>query len=180
MRKFMMGIILAGAFVSAHAFDISSSNIENGKALGNAQVFNGFGCSGANVSPQVSWSDVPAGTKSFAITMYDPDAPTGSGWWHWTVVNIPKEVRSLAAGAGQAGGAALPKGAVMGRTDFGAAAFGGACPPPGDKPHRYQLTVWALNTDHLDLNHEASGALVGYMLRAHALGQASLTGYYGR
>jgi len=96
------------------------------------------------------------------------------------VVNIPKEVRSLAAGAGQAGGAALPKGAVMGRTDFGAAAFGGACPPPGDKPHRYQLTVWALNTDHLDLNHEASGALVGYMLRAHALGQASLTGYYGR
>ena len=103
-----------------------------------------------------------------------------SGWWHWTVVNIPKEVRSLAAGAGQAGGAALPKGAVMGRTDFGAAAFGGACPPPGDKPHRYQLTVWALNTDHLDLNQEASGALVSYMLRAHALGQASLTGYYGR
>lgn len=180
MKKNWIALALLGMSMQIQAMDIVSADMQDGKALQQAQVFNSFGCNGDNLSPQIAWSKAPQGTKSFAITMYDPDAPTGSGWWHWTVVNIPARVNMLPAGAGQAGGANLPAGAVMGRTDFGAAAFGGACPPVGDQPHHYQLTVWALDTEQLPLNQDSSGALVGYMIRARALGQASLTARYGR
>lgn len=163
-----------------HAFEISSADMNDGKTLTQAQVFNGFGCQGKNISPQIAWRNAPQDTKSFAVTLYDPDAPTGSGWWHWTVFNIPPTTSSLAQGAGTLGSKQLPLGSVQGRTDFGAPGFGGACPPAGDKPHRYQLTVWALNTDKLPLDEQASGAMVGFMLRAHAIGQASLTARYGR
>lgn len=169
---------LAGA---AHAaeFRLTSTDIAEGKALTNKQVFKGFGCEGENVSPQLSWSGAPEGTKSFAISVYDPDAPTGSGWWHWTVVNLPASTTELPSGAGNPGGK-LPAGAVQGRTDFGQAGFGGACPPVGDKPHRYHFVVWALKTDKLPLDENASGAMVGYMLNANALGKAQLTATYGR
>lgn len=143
-------------------------------------VFKGFGCDGGNVSPAVSWSGAPAGTKSFAVTIYDPDAPTGSGWWHWTVFNIPPNVTKLEAGAGNAEGKGLPPGAQQGRTDFGSAAFGGACPPPGDKPHRYILTVYALKTDKLPLDASAPGAMVGFYLHANALAKTQIMARYGR
>jgi Raf kinase inhibitor-like YbhB/YbcL family protein len=143
-------------------------------------VFKGFGCDGGNVSPAVSWTGAPAGTKSFAVTVYDPDAPTGSGWWHWTVFNIPAGVTKLEAGAGNPEGKGLPAGAQQGRTDFGMAAFGGACPPPGDKPHRYILTVFALKADKIPLDASASGALVGFYLNANALAKTHITAKYGR
>ncbi len=161
----------------AREFNLSSEQIQPGQTLSLDQVFKGFGCNGKNSSPQLKWQGAPAGTKSFAITVYDPDAPTGSGWWHWTVVNIPAHIDQLAANASSG---KLPAGAVEGRTDYGQTGFGGACPPPGDKPHRYQFTVWALNTDKLALDQNSSGALVGYMVRAHALGKAELQAYYGR
>ncbi|WP_300753752.1 YbhB/YbcL family Raf kinase inhibitor-like protein [Janthinobacterium sp.] len=145
--------------------------------MGSAQVYEGFGCSGGNLAPQLAWKNVPAGTKSFAVTVYDPDAPTGSGWWHWSVFNLPAATSSLPHGATAA---TLPAGAVQGRNDYGNNAFGGACPPAGDKPHRYQITVWALKVDKLPLDQQASAAMLGYMLNANALGKARITPVYGR
>lgn len=184
MRTIRTTLAAAALTFSAHAvqaaeFTLSSTDISEGQSLSVMQVFNGFGCVGQNRSPQLSWSAAPAGTKSFAVTVYDPDAPTGSGWWHWTVFNIPATVTSLPAGI-TANGQGLPKGAIQGRTDFGSSGFGGACPPQGDKPHRYQFVVWALNTDKLPLDPQASGAMVGFMLNAAVIGRAKLTAYYGR
>ncbi len=168
---------LLSVSIQAADFIVTSPTITNGGTLIKKHVFNGFGCTGENISPSLKWSNAPAGTKSFAVTVYDPDAPTGSGWWHWTVVNIPANVTELKEGTTSK---TLPKGAVEGRTDFGKPGFGGACPPEGDKPHRYIFTVYALKTDKLDLNAEASGALVGYNVRFATLAKASITTTFGR
>ncbi|MCG6863459.1 MAG: YbhB/YbcL family Raf kinase inhibitor-like protein [Chromatiaceae bacterium] len=139
-----------------------------------AQEYKGYGCDGGNSSPQLAWRDVPAGTKSFAVTAYDPDAPTGSGWWHWVVFNIPADVRELPGGAGDPAAGLAPAGSVQHRTDFGTPGFGGACPPAGDKPHRYQFKVFALDVEHLDVDPDSSAAQVGFTLNAHKLGVAEL------
>jgi len=170
--------LLTGAG-SANAFDLTSQTFKNKGALVDAQVYNGFGCKGQNISPQLSWTKPPKGTKSFVVTTYDPDAPTGSGWWHWVVWNIPASVTSLPAGAGKADGAALPAGAVQGKTDFGTPGYGGPCPPPG-KPHHYIFTVTALKVDKLDAPADATAALVGFMTNANSLGKASIVGTYRR
>jgi Raf kinase inhibitor-like YbhB/YbcL family protein len=183
MFKPIAAALLAAAACQAGAagFTLSSPTIAPGATLGEAQVFNGFGCSGKNISPALRWSGVPSGTKSFAVTVYDPDAPTGSGWWHWVVYNIPAATTELPEGAGAADGkGALPAGAVQGRTDFGSAAFGGACPPPGDKPHRYVFTVYALKTDKIDAPADATAALIGFMINANKLAKASFEAKYGR
>ncbi len=159
-------------------FRLTSTDIEAGQHMSKQEEFQGFGCDGANRSPQLSWSGAPAGTRSFAITVYDPDAPTGSGWWHWLAFNIPASVSSLAGGA--SGTDAMPAGATESRTDYGVPGFGGACPPQGDKAHRYQFTVFALDTEQLPLDSGSSGALVGYMLNAHTLGSARLEALYQR
>jgi Raf kinase inhibitor-like YbhB/YbcL family protein len=170
----------ATAFGAAAAdFKLTSPTIKPGSMLTEAQVFNGFGCTGKNVSPALKWSGAPAGTKSFALTVYDPDAPTGSGWWHWVVYNIPAAATELSEGAGAADSKGLPVGSAQGKTDFGAPGFGGACPPPG-KPHRYIFTVYALKTDKLDIPAEGTAALVGFMINANKLGAASFTAKYGR
>ena len=143
-----------------------------------AHVYNGMGCTGQNISPALEWANAPAGTKSFAVTMYDPDAPTGSGWWHWVMYNIPATTTGLAAGAGN--GKNAPRGSVEGMTDFGSKGFGGACPPPGDKPHHYHITVFALKTDKLDVPGNATSAYIGYNLNANKLATARVTGLYGR
>ncbi|MBS0446768.1 MAG: YbhB/YbcL family Raf kinase inhibitor-like protein [Proteobacteria bacterium] len=181
-RSLAAGIALAAGAAGAQAagFALSSPTIKPNSTLTDAQVFNGFGCSGKNISPALAWGGAPAGTKSFALTVYDPDAPTGSGWWHWVVYNIPASATGIPEGAGDAAGKGLPAGSMQGRTDFGAPGFGGACPPAGDKPHRYVFTVYALKTDKLDVPADGSAALVGFMIHANMLGEAKFTARYGR
>lgn len=143
-----------------------------------AHVFNGMGCAGQNISPTLQWSNPPAGTKSFAVTAYDPDAPTGSGWWHWVMYNIPAATTGLPAGAGN--GRNAPRGSAQGTTDFGTKGYGGPCPPVGDAPHHYIFTLFALKVDRLDLPGNATAAMVGYNLNANKLGTARVTSLYGR
>jgi Raf kinase inhibitor-like YbhB/YbcL family protein len=160
------------------AFTLASEDLKDGGTLPTAQVYNGMGLNGANLSPQLSWSDPPPGTQSFALTLYDPDAPTGSGWWHWLVANIPANCRSLVRGAGS-GKASLPPGALMARNDYGSSDFGGAAPPPGPA-HRYIFTIYALRVAHIDVDRDCSGAKVGFMVNMNRLASASLTAHYGR
>jgi Raf kinase inhibitor-like YbhB/YbcL family protein len=177
---FAAALFTIGACAHGAGFTLSSPTVKPNSKLTDAQVFNGFGCTGKNVSPGLKWSGAPAGTKSFAVTLYDPDAPTGSGWWHWVVFNIPASATELPEGAGTADGKGLPAGATQGRTDFGAAGFGGACPPQGDKPHRYIFTVYALKTEKLEVPADGSAALVGFMINANRIGKATFTAKYGR
>jgi len=186
MRSFantlsLMVLLAVPAIATAGAhFKVSSTDFANGGSIPMSQVFNGFGCTGGNQSPALHWSGAPAGTKSFAVTIFDPDAPTGSGWWHWTVFNIPATVTSLPVNAGAADSHSLPAGAVEGRTDFGVSHYGGPCPPAGDAPHHYQVTVYALKTAKLPLDSGASGAMVGYYLHFNTIAKARMTGRYGR
>ena len=154
------------------AFTLTSNDIRDGGVLPDAQVK-----AKGDVSPHLVWSGAPEGTKSYAVTCYDPDAPTGSGFWHWTVANIPAEVKELATGAGSPGGD-LPKGAIQGRTDYGHPGFGGAAPPPGHGPHRYIFTVFAGDTERLDVIADNSGAVFGFNLHFHTLAKASITATY--
>jgi Raf kinase inhibitor-like YbhB/YbcL family protein len=156
---------------------LSSPDFSDGGTLPAAQMLNGFGCDGPNLSPALTWSGLPEGTESLILTLYDPDAPTGSGWWHWTVANIPADVTGLPAGVTAD---TLPKGAVQGRTDFGTPGFGGACPPEGAAPHRYVFTLFAIPEAALPIDADASGALVGYYANAMALETATLTASFGR
>jgi Raf kinase inhibitor-like YbhB/YbcL family protein len=165
--------------LAAGKFTLQSADLKPNATLSEKQVYSGMGCTGENLSPALSWTGAPEGTKSFVVTMYDPDAPTGSGWWHWVVYNLPASTTSLPQGAGSAKGE-LPAGAAQGRTDFGAPGYGGACPPPGDKPHRYIITVFALKTDKLDVPADATAAYVGFMTHMNLLGSATLTGKYSR
>jgi Raf kinase inhibitor-like YbhB/YbcL family protein len=160
-------------------FSLTSTDFTEGGTLANAQVFNEFGCKGGNISPALAWSGAPAGTQSFALLVHDPDAPTGSGWWHWVVYNIPASTASLPAGAGDPKKSLMPKGVVQGRTDYGSVGYGGPCPPPG-KPHHYNFTLYALKVPKLEVPEGASAALIGFNVRAQALGEAGLTGMYGR
>jgi Raf kinase inhibitor-like YbhB/YbcL family protein len=178
MWSWFLGLVLSAFAVPAFAagFTVTSPDIKNGGMVPMAQVFTG--CKGGNQSPALSWSGEPAGTQSFAVTMYDPDAPTGSGWWHWTVFNIPANVHGLAANAGAADGGGLPPGAAMGKSDFGFSNYGGPCPPAGPA-HHYVITVYALKVPTLSLNAGSSGAKVGSSLHVNALGEAMVTGIFG-
>ena len=158
------------------AFTLTSNDFQDGQALPQAQVFAGMGQSGGNQSPHLAWSGEPAGTRSFVVTCFDLDAPTGSGWWHWVVANLPATVRELPRDAGS--GKGLPTGAVQCRTDFGKPGYGGAAPPPGPA-HRYQFTVHALKVERIDVDGEASGAMVGFHVHFNSLGSARITATYG-
>jgi Raf kinase inhibitor-like YbhB/YbcL family protein len=168
-----------GAAAADSPFRLQSSAVAPNSTLANDQVYNGFGCSGKNISPPLKWNGAPGATKSFAVTVYDPDAPTGSGWWHWIVYNIPASVDELPQGAGGSGGN-LPAGAVQGRTDFATSGYGGPCPPAGNKPHHYIFTVYALKTDKIDVPAGSTAAMVSFMINANKLASASLTALYGR
>ncbi len=170
-------ITMIASPVSAQEFNLTSTTVSEGGMLTNAHVFEGFGCEGENESPQLSWTGAPDGTKSFAINVYDPDAPTGSGWWHWNVVNIPASTNSIAQNASINNN--LPGEATEIRNDYGTIAFGGACPPPGEV-HRYIFTIYALGTERLELPENPSNALVGFMIRANMLDSASITAVYHR
>lgn len=163
--------------MSATRFVLTSPDIQEGHFMAKAHEFDGFGCDGPNISPALNWQDAPDGTKSFAVTVFDPDAPTGSGFWHWLVTDIPAAATGLAKGAGQGN---LPQGCRTFTNDYGSKAFGGACPPEGHGMHRYQFTVWALPEETLPAPDGASAAVVGFMLNAMALGKATLTATYAR
>lgn len=168
---------------NAHAeqFELSSADIKATAPIADEQVFAGFGCAGKNISPAIAWSGAPRGTKSFALLVHDPDAPTGgAGWWHWVVTNIPADAKELPKGAGKSDGSGLPKGAAHINTDFGGPGWGGPCPPVGDKPHRYNFTLHALKVDRLDLPPGATASLAGFMINANSIGKATLTGEYAR
>lgn len=179
----LLATIVPAGTVSAQApnFELSSTDVAAGAPIAQKFVFNGFGCTGGNVSPALGWKNAPAGTKSFAVMVHDPDAPTGgAGFWHWVVVDLPATATGLAQGAGAADNKALPAGARQITTDFGTPGWGGPCPPQGDKPHRYNFTVYALKVDRLDLPANATASFTGFMVNGNALGKASLTGRFGR
>ncbi|WP_027891540.1 YbhB/YbcL family Raf kinase inhibitor-like protein [Calidithermus chliarophilus] len=167
--------------VAQTSFTLTSPDIPAGSTIKAEQVYNGFGCSGQNVSPALQWSGAPADTKSFALIVHDPDAPTGvGGFTHWIVYNIPANVSRLEKGAGNPEGRGLPAGAVQAVTSFGTPGWGGPCPPAGDKPHRYEFTLYALKVDKLELPASASQALVGFNINGNAIAKASFTAVYGR
>ncbi|MDF1876215.1 YbhB/YbcL family Raf kinase inhibitor-like protein [Sulfurimonas sp. SAG-AH-194-L11] len=174
--KTVLLLLMLTALSSAGNFTLQSPDLAG--QLVKAQEFDGFGCSGKNISPELTWSDAPRGTKSFAVTMYDPDAPTGSGWWHWTLFNIPSSVTSIAHNASRT--QLLPKGAIEGTNDYGLVGFGGACPPKGDGFHTYVITLYALDVDKLDLDKSTNQAVVGYMINAHTIAKSSIVSYYKR
>ncbi len=163
-----------------HRLKVTSADIAPRGTIKDEQVGNSFGCKSPNVSPEIKWSRAPEGTKSFAVTMFDPDAPTGSGFWHWVVFNIPADVTELPKGAGDPKAGTMPAGAVQSRTDFGAPGYGGPCPPAGDKPHRYRISVFAVDVDRLDTDADTPAAVVGFNLHYHTLAKGVLTGTYGR
>lgn len=162
---------------------VTSTSFKDGDYLGKEHVLSteyGFGCDGGNRSPHLAWEGTPAGTKSFAVTCFDPDAPTGSGFWHWVVVNIPPSVTALPLDAGNPAGGKLPAGALQVRTDFGKPGYGGPCPPAGDHPHRYLFTVHAVSMDTLPVTADTSAAVVGFYLNFNTLAKAVLMGLYKR
>ena len=181
MRAFVASLLmlgLAAAPAMAGQFTLTSPDIKAGGRIADKYVFNSFGCTGQNVSPALSWHGAPAGTKGYVLTVYDPDAPTGSGFWHWVMYDIPASVTSLPEGAGAPG--KQPAGAVLGRTDYGTEGYGGPCPPKGDKPHRYIFTIYAVKTDKLAVPPNPTAAVVGFVTHYATLAKARFTARYGR
>lgn len=176
MKLLIFGtLFLLSSGIFAQTFTLKSNDLSGQATL--KQVYNGFGCTGENASPELHWENAPAGTKSFAITLYDKDAPTGSGWWHWLIFDIPETVQQLPTDAGDLTAKLAPETAIQSKTDFGTSGYGGPCPPVG-KPHQYVVTVYALDTEKLGLNSEASSALVGFILEQHVIQKASIVFYY--
>jgi len=165
------------------AMKLTSNSFKDGDYLVEEHILSaeyGFGCGGGNRSPHLRWEGAPPETKSFALTCFDPDAPTGSGFWHWVVVNIPPTVTELPLDAGNPAGGKLPAGALQMRTDFGKPGYGGPCPPQGDHPHRYFFTIHAVSMEKLPVTADTSAAVVGFYLHFNTLAKASLMGLYKR
>ena len=171
----------AQASGGAAAFELKSPDIAAGYRIEDAFIYSSFGCTGQNLSPALEWTDPPAGTKSFAVLLHDPDAPTGgAGFWHWLAIDIPAAVRSLPRGAGAPDGSKLPAGARQLETDFGEVGYGGPCPPQGHGVHRYVFTVYALPVEKLDVKSTDRTAIVGFTISQSALAKASITATYSR
>lgn len=172
--------LFGSALLQAADLKLTSPDIGPDKPLAQEFVYNGFGCTGGNRSFALNWSGAPAGTRSYVVTHFDPDARRGRGFWHWFVVNIPASTNSLPRNAGAADNSKLPPGALQLRTSFGKAAFGGSCPPPGDKPHNYVVTVYAMKTATLELPADATAEQALPLVEANALDKATLTYQFGR
>jgi Raf kinase inhibitor-like YbhB/YbcL family protein len=178
MRNTLIALALLATSATSPAvaaqFSASAGGLENGGPVPDSMVLNGMDCKGGNTSPEISWKGAPEGTKSFAVTLYDPDAATGSGFWHWVALDIPANVSALPAGAGDPAGTLLPAGARLGNSDFGAPGYAGACPPPGSGVHHYKLIVHALKTDKLPDLAAKTGALAGFLINANELARAQI------
>jgi Raf kinase inhibitor-like YbhB/YbcL family protein len=176
MKRIILVIgLLLGALNLAHAesnFRLLSYDIKEGKEINEKHQHNQYGCSGLNISPALKWEGAPQHTKSFAVTLFDPDATSGSGWWHWITYDIPASFKGLPSNAGST--LRLPEGIKLGTTDFGTKEFAGACPPTG-KMHRYEFTVYALKVKHLNLPDSVSAAMIGFMIRENAIAEAKIT-----
>ena len=173
------GLNAADTPAVASGFRLTSPDIAQGRTIAAAQIFNSFGCTGQNLSPALNWSHAPEGTQSFALLVHDPDAPTGSGWWHWLLYIIPASVTSLPAGAGDPKTRLLPTGTLQGRTDFGTYAYGGPCPPPG-KLHHYHFRLYALKVPKLDIPGDATAAFIAFNVHANAIGETQIMATYSR
>ena len=180
MKNLFFSTVLLLAFIVLHAQTFTLRSKDIGGQATDKQVYNGFGCTGDNLSPELYWENPPAGTKSYAITMYDPDAPTGSGFWHWVVFDIPANTLELKTGAGNIRKELMPAGAIQSNTDFGQPGYGGPCPPQGHGFHQYLITIYALKTDKLGLDKTATPAFVGFNLFSNTIAKASLVMYYKR
>lgn len=183
MRKTAIGAVLVSSIVAAgtaRASDLhlTSPDVTEGGKLKAEQVLRGLGCTGGNISPALRWNGAPAGTKSFAVTMFDPDAEVGKGWWHWIIYDIPPNVTELPKNAGNAKQRLAPKGSIQTATDFGTPGYGGPCPPKGDDEHRYVFKVYALDCDKLPAKRES--VAIPLHLHFHSLAQATLIGVYSR
>ena len=175
LTKILLSTFLISSMlgVSAHAeLKLSSSSISSKKQIDNKFVANGFGCSGQNISPELHWSGAPKDTKYYAITLYDQDAPTGSGWWHWLIINIPVNSFTIPEGASSKE-STLPTGAIQTKNDGGQYGYFGPCPPRGDKTHHYTLRLVALK-DKIPLTKDVSGAMVGFYINSLKLEEAIL------
>jgi Raf kinase inhibitor-like YbhB/YbcL family protein len=168
------------AAAAAADFRLMSADIGPDKPLAQDFVFSGFGCTGGNQSPALSWSGAPSGTKSYAIALFDPDAMQGRGFWHWLMVNIPASSTSLARDAGKNDGSKLPSGAAQIKNGFRASGYSGSCPPPSDEPHGYVMTVYALKVPSIEVPADATSAMMLAIIEANSAGKASLTYHFGR
>jgi Raf kinase inhibitor-like YbhB/YbcL family protein len=185
--KIKLSLILIVFFLSScikikgdNNFSLYSNDIDLIKMIDNDHIFNGFGCSGSNISPQLSWKNPPKDAKSFAITIYDPDAPTGSGWWHWVVLNIPKHYTGLEKNFTTKNQFRFKNLITQVRNDYGLYRYGGPCPPKNDKDHRYIFTVYALKVDKIMIDKNATAAQAGYMINKNTIAKASFIAKYGR
>ncbi len=178
--KLLFGCLLGLTTQTSLALELQSPDVSNQVRMKKQQEYKGFGCDGENISPALKWKDIPSGTKSFALTIHDPDAPTGSGWWHWVVFNIPRDTRELPANAGNPSSGLMPKQAVQSRTDFGSGGYGGPCPPKGHGIHHYHITLYALDVEKLPLKEDAPAAQVGFYINQHKLADSTITGLYSR
>ena len=169
-----LGTAYAGEFV------LMSPDVGPDKPLAQEFVYDKFGCTGGNLSPALSWSDAPAGTKSYAVALFDPDAIRGRGFWHWLVVNLPASTTSLARNAGKVDGSNLPIGAIQIKNGFRANGYSGSCPPPGEPPHGYTYTVYALRTEKVEVPADADSPTVLNLIKEKSLGSATLVYRFGR
>jgi Raf kinase inhibitor-like YbhB/YbcL family protein len=164
---------------AVRSFTVESTDVADGQMMSDAQVYSGFGMTGQNISPHLRWHGFPAETKSFAVTIYDPDAPTGCGFWHLVLLDVPVSVTELATGALSGDKPGLPPGAFFVRNDYGSKDFGGAAPPAGDPPHRYVIAVHALDVDTLGVDSDVSPAVAGFNLGFHTIARAVMMPVYG-
>lgn len=164
--------------VSAQNFTLSSADLDG--QFTSEFIAANFGCHGANKSPELHWVNAPAGTRSYAVTMYDLDAPTGSGFWHWVLIDIPTGVTALKRGAGNIDAGLAPSGSLHRMNDTGQSGYQGPCPGAGEAAHRYLITVYAISTDKTAAPANAPAALTGFILNKSALAKASLIVYCQR
>lgn len=176
----LLTLSIQGAVASGVSLKIRSDDINPSRAIDEKFIFNSFGCKGENLSPQISWINLPPRTQSLALTVFDLDAPTGSGWWHWVLLNIPISYKEIPRGFGTPNRFTINDGISQVRNDYSAFSYGGPCPPVGDKKHRYVFTIYALDTDKINLSDNASSALASFMIRKHTIAKSSIEAFYQR